>query len=100
MEEIAITTSITSHPKQKLKKKRGPRRHYKRRFPVRLKPDEIELLKLRAEKAGMSLSRSRAAIRWRLPRQILRSSLVLALRFWRCLQAPPEGTQGATRSTK
>ena len=57
MEEIATTTDTATHPKQKLKKKRGPRRHYERRFPVRLKPDEIDLLKVKANHAGMSLSR-------------------------------------------
>ena len=57
MDETSITTSTSTHPKQKLKKKRGPRRHYERRFPVRLQPDEIELLKSKASQAGMSLSR-------------------------------------------
>ena len=57
MEEISTPTNTNTHPKQKLKKKRGPRLHYDRRFPVRLKPDEIEILKLRAKQAGMSLSR-------------------------------------------
>ena len=57
MEGIAKITSPKVHPRPKLKKKRGPRRHYERRFPVRLKPDEIELLKHRANQAGMSLSR-------------------------------------------
>ena len=56
MEEIATTTDTVTQPKQKLKK-RGPRRHYERRFPVRLKPDEIDLLKVKANQAGMSLSR-------------------------------------------
>ena len=57
MEEIATTINAVTHPKQKPKKKRGPRRHYERRFPVRLKPDEIDLLKVKANQAGMSLSR-------------------------------------------
>ena len=57
MEEISTPTNTNTHPKQKLKKKRGPRRHYERRFPVRLKPDEIDLLKFKANQAGMSLSR-------------------------------------------
>ena len=57
MEEISTPTNTNTHPKLKLKKKRGPRRHYERRFPVRLKPDEIDLLKFKANQAGMSLSR-------------------------------------------
>ena len=57
MEEISTPTNSNTHPKQKLKKKRGPRRHYERRFPVRLKPEEIDLLKVKANQAGMSLSR-------------------------------------------
>ena len=57
MEEISTSTDTVARPKQKPKKKRGPRRHYEHRFPVRLKPDEIDLLKVKASQAGMSLSR-------------------------------------------
>ena len=57
MEETSTTTNTVADAKQKIKKRRGPRRHYERRFPVRLKPDEIDLLKFKANQAGMSLSR-------------------------------------------
>ena len=57
MEEIATNVADNGRPKAKPKKRRGPRRSYSCRFPVRLKGDEIEILKAKAKRAGMSLSR-------------------------------------------